>query len=402
MALGDALSALIDHRGKTPKKLGGDWVESGHRVVSAINIKDNRVDDNDHHYVDDELYARWMKTPLKAGDVLLTSEAPTGEVAYLGADADWCLGQRLFGLRGNPNLLVGRYLYYLLRGGPVRHQLLSRATGTTVSGIRQSELVKVELDLPSIDEQRAVASVLGALDDKIESNRKIASRIEELLRAGFQRVVTAPDVVRVPLADLAMVTKGVSYKSADLMPSQTSLVTLKSFDRNGGYKREGLKQYVGPYKPQQVITPGEVAVALTDLTRGAEVVGRAVRVPADAFADVLVASLDVAIVRPVGEMSLEYLWRLLADDQFREHCRARTSGTTVLHLGGDAVPTYLAPVATVSRQEEFTDFARPLIERMDSVGRESDKLAALRDTLLPELLTGRVRIAETGTSGVAS
>jgi len=49
--LGDALSALIDHRGKTPKKLGGDWSSTGHRVVSAINIKNNGVNDNDHHYV---------------------------------------------------------------------------------------------------------------------------------------------------------------------------------------------------------------------------------------------------------------------------------------------------------------------------------------------------------------
>ena len=69
---------------------------SGHRVLSALNIKRNRIDDNDHHYVDSVLYKKWMKVPLRKGDVLLTSEAPLGEVAYLDSDVDWALGQRLF------------------------------------------------------------------------------------------------------------------------------------------------------------------------------------------------------------------------------------------------------------------------------------------------------------------
>lgn len=121
ISLGDALDVLIDHRGKTPKKLGGDWADDGHRVVSALNVKDGRVDANDHHYISSEMYARWMKVPLEAGDVLLTSEAPTGEVAYISEEVEWAVGQRLFALRGKPGVLDGRYLSYLLRGGDARH-----------------------------------------------------------------------------------------------------------------------------------------------------------------------------------------------------------------------------------------------------------------------------------------
>jgi hypothetical protein len=186
--LGDALAVLIDHRGKTPKKLGGDWSTTGHRVVSAINVKGGRVDSNDHHYVSDAIYEQWMKEPLRAGDVLLTSEAPTGEVAFLDVDCDWCLGQRLFGLRGKPGLLDGRYLFYLLRGGDVRAQLMARSTGTTVSGIRQSELVKVELNLPSLDEQRKIARTLGAFDDKIESNRRACRLLWSILKAQYEQL----------------------------------------------------------------------------------------------------------------------------------------------------------------------------------------------------------------------
>jgi len=391
--LGDALATLIDYRGKTPKKLGGDWSPSGHRVVSAINIKDSRVDDNDHHYVDDELYERWMKEPLRAGDVLLTSEAPTGEVAYLATAADWCLGQRLFGLRGKPGVLDGRYLFYLLRGGDVRHQLMARSTGTTVSGIRQSELIRVELELPPLAEQQAVAATLGTLDDKIDSNQRAIGLIERLMTAEFRRVLEANDVTSIRLSDVASVTKGVSYKSADLRESRTALVTLKSFDRNGGYKREGLKPYLGPYKPRQVIAPGEITVAQTDLTQGAEVVGRAVRVPADASSDTLVASLDLVIVRPAGEMPSAYLLGVLTADRFRQHCRNHTTGTTVLHLASDAIPNYSAPVVPVDAQLGYARFVAPLLDRLDSLNVESGLLRAVRDALLPELLAGRMRVS---------
>jgi len=162
--LGDLLELIIDHRGKTPSKLGGTWVECGHRVISALNFSNGEIDLNDHHYIDDEIFSKWMRNPLKSGDVLLTSEAPLGAVAYVGDDSDWALGQRVFGLRPRIELINGRYLYHLLAGGPPRKELLRRATGSTVLGIRQAELVKIEIHLPSLEVQAAVASTLDKLD----------------------------------------------------------------------------------------------------------------------------------------------------------------------------------------------------------------------------------------------
>ncbi|PRB14766.1 restriction endonuclease subunit S [Microbacterium sp. MYb62] len=159
-ALGELLLEVIDHRGKTPKKLGGDWATKGHRVVSAINFKGGGIDNNDHHYISEEIFAKWMKVPLYPGDVLLTSEAPLGSVAIIESPVDWAIGQRVFGLRPNPSFLHSRYLFHLLRAGAPRGELLARSTGSTVSGIRQAELVKVSMNLPTLAEQERVADVL--------------------------------------------------------------------------------------------------------------------------------------------------------------------------------------------------------------------------------------------------
>ncbi|MDB2392690.1 restriction endonuclease subunit S [Acidimicrobiaceae bacterium] len=181
-SLGEALSVLLDHRGKTPKKLETDWAEDGVRVLSALHVKGGRVRSEPQRYVPMAIYDRWMPVKLEARDILLTSEAPLGEVAFLPDRVEACLGQRLFGLRPNPDILDARYLYYLLHHSSIRSQLLQRSSGTTVAGIRQAELIQVRLDLPPMPTQRAVSSALGAFDDLIENNRRRIEILEEMAR----------------------------------------------------------------------------------------------------------------------------------------------------------------------------------------------------------------------------
>lgn len=296
-----------------------------------------------------------------------------------------------------------KFIYYLLSSSGYRAEVLASSTGTTVHHTSPKRILRYEFPLPPMAEQRGIAAMLGALDDKIESNRRVVALLECRLALEFKRAKAVAPATRTPLGEMVETTKGVSYKSVDLKPSRTSLVTLKSFDRRGGYKREGLKPYVGDYKPQQVISPGEIVVAQTDLTQGAEVIGRAVLVPADHSADTLVASLDLVIVRP-REVTEQYLLGLLTDEDFREHCRSRTSGTTVLHLAKDAIPTYQAPIAPSELQDEYSQLARPLLDLVGCRNQESVRLAALRDALLPKLLSGRIRVPEPeeGVAGVVA
>jgi type I restriction enzyme, S subunit len=92
---------VLDRRGVTPLKLGSEFQAAGHRVISAKLIKDGRIDltADEPRFVNEETYRKWMRTPLLPDDVLLTSEAPLGQAAYVRRSLDWCLGQRLFGIR---------------------------------------------------------------------------------------------------------------------------------------------------------------------------------------------------------------------------------------------------------------------------------------------------------------
>jgi restriction endonuclease S subunit len=184
MKLEDCLELLVDHRGKTAEKLGGSFVSSGVRVISAIHIKDRRVKfDERERFVTDELYRKWMKEPLAPGDVLLTSEAPLGEVALAPDDGPLVLSQRLFALRGKHGLLSNRYLFTYLQSPQAIEQLTRRSSGTTVTGIRQSELRKVEIPVPGLKTQSVLVSAIDEHRSRVERAKQSASLLSVRVRA---------------------------------------------------------------------------------------------------------------------------------------------------------------------------------------------------------------------------
>ena len=301
-------------------------------------------------------------------------------------------------IRGKEGISSTDFAYYLFTSKNVRDHAISSMNGSSGrQRVQHDSLASLEIDLPELSEQRAIAATLGALDDKIESNRRAINVLEQLFSAEFSRTLQSAEPISAqPLAAIATITKGRSYKSAELQDSPVALVTLKSIDRNGGYKDNGLKPYIGPYKPEQVVSPGEIVVAQTDLTQGAEVVGRGVRVPASEEYDTLVASLDLSVLRPRDDMPNEYLLGLLSSEAFRQHCRRHVTGTTVLHLAKDAMPTWLAPVVLPENQARFAIIARALLSRIDSYAAENVRLTSTRDALLPALLSGGIRVTAEG------
>lgn len=391
--LGELLELVIDHRGKTPKKLGGDFVSEGVPVISAINIKDGHiVPGSPQRYVTREMFERWMPAKIQASDVLLTSEAPLGEVARVRTSDPIVLGQRLFGLRGRPAVLDDGYLYYALQWRPIREQLVARATGTTVSGISQAELVRVTLPVPPLPAQSEIAEVLGALDDLIDGRKTTIRAALDLARTVGVATCSEADGPIVRLGDAADVTKGVSYRSADLREGGGWLVSLKCVGRSGDFNFDGLKPYVGPSKPSQLVVPSDVLVAQTDLTQRAEVIGRAVRVPNTGLGGGLVASLDFAVVRPRQALTRESLLALLSTQAFRDHALGYCNGTTVLHLGSLALPSYEFTLPNPRMISHITSTTRPLFDLADSSAREIRTIESLRNALLPRLMSGEVPV----------
>lgn len=164
----DALEALIDYRGKTPKKSS-----KGIMTLSAKSVKNNYIDYSQCYFISEDEYNRFMVRGMpRKGDILLTTEAPLGMVSRLDRD-DVAIAQRLLTLRGKKGVLDNDYLLYYLQSPIGQTMLKARETGTTVTGIKQAEFRKIEITIPEYEIQKKISSVLKVIDDKIVLNKQI-------------------------------------------------------------------------------------------------------------------------------------------------------------------------------------------------------------------------------------
>lgn len=191
--------------------------------------------------------------------------------------------------------------------------------------------------------------------------------------------------------EIANIIKGKSYKSSELEKSKTALVTLKSFNRGGGYRLDGLKEYTGKYKPEQEVFAGELIIAYTDVTQAADVIGKPAMVMSDSNYQHLVISLDVGVVRPFNDVYKHFLYCLAMTESFQTHTKSFCTGTTVLHLGKDAVPSFEFINPNNELLHVFCKQTSPIFEKINLHIEENKNLEKARDLLLPRLLSGEIK-----------
>ncbi|WP_261902945.1 restriction endonuclease subunit S [Vibrio fortis] len=174
-------SMIIDHRGKTPKKLGSDWVEEGYPAISAKNIKSKKIVRPDTiRFIDEATYKKWMKEPLIKGDIIMTSEAPMGELYFFDGSEDFCLSQRLYGLRANSDVCSPEFLFNWLQTTKAKADMEGRASGTTALGIKQAELRKVKILTPPLELLEKYSAVASNLVDMAAKNNAQNTVLEDL------------------------------------------------------------------------------------------------------------------------------------------------------------------------------------------------------------------------------
>lgn len=179
-SLENCVDLIIDHRGKTPKKLGGCWSLMGIPAISAKNIKNGKlIRPETFKFVNQALYEKWMKIELQKGDIILTSEAPLGEIYLHNSNIKFVLSQRLFALRSNKSYSP-YFLYCFLKSPRGQHLLKRRASGSTVQGIRQEELKKIEVINPPHEKIESFSKNTFAHFEKIKNNTIQIRTLEKL------------------------------------------------------------------------------------------------------------------------------------------------------------------------------------------------------------------------------
>lgn len=187
----DNIQNTIDFRGRTPKKLGMDWSESGYLALSALNVKNGYIDPSaDAHYGDGELYKKWMGgRELRKGQVLFTTEAPMGNVAQVPDNQGYILSQRTITFDVNDEKITDDFLAVLLRSPNVFNDLSALASGGTAKGVSQKSLSGLKVIVPrNLCEQEKIGLFFKQLDSAIALHQRQLDNCKQLKSSMMQKI----------------------------------------------------------------------------------------------------------------------------------------------------------------------------------------------------------------------
>ena len=340
----------------------------------------------------------YKKFQLKENDILIArTGASIGVNRFISDDAQAVFNNGLIRIRVDTKKCFPKYLFYNFRTTDYQGFIESISGGTsTQPNMQIGALLSFEIYLPELEEQKAIASVLSSLDDKIDllhrQNTNLERMAETLFRQWFVEEAQE-DWAIVELGGYVNCFNGVSYKSSELNPSKTAMVTLKSFDRNGGFRLDGFKEFTGRYKEQHIVVQGDLVVAHTDITQDAEVIGNPILVVASPSYETIVISMDlVKVASKFDWLSNEFLYRMMRTREFKEHCLGYSNGSTVLHLSKQAIPSYEFFLPPKEKIQFFTANVKAMLGKKFKNIEQIQTLEKLRDTLLPKLMSGEIRI----------
>ena len=401
--------------------------KSGLPFARAGNIKDGFHFDDADCFPAENLHRVKNKASIP-GDVVFTSKGTVGRFGFVREHTPrFVYSPQLCFWRSLDTVLIDpRYLFYWM-SGPDFFRQFKEVSGQTdmAEFVSLRDQRDMRITIPPVREQRAIAHVLGTLDDKIELNRRMNATLEAMARALFQSWFVDFDPVRAKMkgkdtglpkeianlfpdrlvdSELGLipkgwpvesldkhfeVVKGVSYKGSGLGTDGAPLHNLNSIREGGGYKYEGIKYYSGEYSDRHTLRPGDVIVANTEQGHDRHLIGYAAIVP-EVFGSQGIASHHVYRVRARlnGRLSTAFLHLLLNSSRMHDVVSGYANGTTVNMLPIDALqrpPVAIPPKVLVEALDAIALCAERQRER---IVRESGILTSVRDTLLPKLISG--------------
>ena len=393
IALADVGVSVLDCVHATPKA-----VSEGFPYIAIPNIQDGRIRLEGVRRISPADLDKWtMKTTPQAGDILVTRRGRVGDTAPIPNGLRCAIGQNLVLLRSDGKEVDQAYLKWATRG-PLWMAEVDRLrnVGAVFDSLNVRDIARLRIPVPPLDKQRRIAEVLGAIDDLIDTNERLGLRLTEAASAFGQRLLLEINSGEPrSVEDIATIAKGYSYKSAELVEGDGWLVGLKNVGRQGVFRPDGFKPLSARVKPAHVVENGDLVVAQTDLTQAREVIGRPVRVRRGGREGVLVASLDLAIVRPLEGVPGQFIQSVLESIEFRDHVLGFCNGTTVLHMGARAIPSFPVVLPDADHLSRF-EALEPLRDSADEAFETAESLRRIRDELLPLLISGAVRVRPEG------
>ena len=376
-----------------------NFTNQGVPVIRGTNLNYYRYVDGEFVYLTDEKANQLKSSNCFPGDIVITHRGTLGQVGLIpyGKFDRYVISQSGMKVTVNPNFLDSNFLLYFFKSNIGQHELLQHESQVGVPSISNplTSLKSVSLKLPPIEEQKTIASVLSSLDDKIDllhrQNKTLESMAETLFRQWFVEEA-GEDWEEVKLSDVCLViTKGTTPTTLGHQFVETGInfVKAESITDSGDFilkKFAHISEETHLFLRRSIIESGDVLCSIAGTIGRTAIVDDSI-LPANTNQAIAILRVDYKKCLP------EFVYLFLKSTAFREIMDGKVVHAVQpnLSLGEIGSTTFLSPPKDLMCKFEVT--IHPIFEKKKNNSRQIHTLETLRDTLLPKLMSGEVRVA---------
>ena len=371
-SLSDLGVAVLDCEHKTPPARA-----DGYPYVAIPNIVGGRLDLSDVRRISGADLAEWTRrTTPRGGDIIVTRRGRVGDTARIPEGMKCAIGQNLVLLRSDERQVDQEFLFWVTRG-PQWHAEVNRLrnVGAVFSSLNVRDIARIQLSIPSLEEQRAIAEVLGALDDKIAANARLIETADDLARTRTRAALSGG---RADLSSIADITMGSSPPGSSYNEDRTGMAFYQGV-RDFGVRFPANR--VWTTEPVRLAEPGDTLLSVrapvgrTNLAAEKTCIGR-----------------GLAAVRSISGSPMT-LFHLLRDDH-AAWTPFEAEGTVFGSINKQQLASLQIATVDPGQTAELEGVLSALEQRIAATITESRSLAGTRDALLPLLMSGKVTVKD--------
>jgi type I restriction enzyme S subunit len=341
-------------------------------------------------YVNDFIFDGEHVLISEDGENLKSRQTP---IAFIANGKFW-VNNHAHIIRGKKDYLNRLIVYYFQN-----LDLNPYLTGAVQPKLNKATLTSIPIYLPESElEQTAIAEVLSSLDDKIDLLHRQNKTLEQLAETLFRQwfVEEAEEGwEEVSLSEFIKVKHGYAFKGSSIVnePTNFILVTPGNFRIGGGFKSDKFKYYSDADFPEDYIfKTDDLIVTMTDLSVDGDTLGYAALVPENIGNEIYLHNQRVGkieFIKPIGKY---FIYHLMKTADYQWYILSGASGTSIRHTSPTSICSYKFLKPPDTRIVEFEDFSSDLEKKIKKNTIQIKTLTQLRDTLLPKLMSGEVRV----------
>ena len=379
----DEIADVIDCEHKTAPKVDS----SEYYSIRTPDIKNGRLLYEQANRVSAETYALWTKRGIpEAGDIILAREAPVGEVGWIDKDHKICLGQRTVLIKIHSTEIDKKYLLYSFVSPKFKDYLNELSGGSVVAHLNMKDIRALEFSFPSLPEQKAIALVLSSLDDKIDllhrQNKTLEAMAETLFRQWFIEEAKE-DWEELSVSDIAIHIKD------NVNPSKDPLKTFYHFSLPAFDSGQKPTSELGSEILSNKYRVSKNSILVSKLNPRVPRIWLVSNVEAN-----YVCSTEFQNLKPKVIAHLMFLYSLFNSRDVIDELTMSASGTSGSHqrVKPEDMLNITFRTPSLDYLEQYSSLIAPSMQKVASNKQQIQTLENLRDTLLPKLMSGEVRV----------